>query len=983
MKTKAGLLALLFLTSLAPLGSAFGSGPVSIHVDWTGDNAYIIQGEVDLSNISATHMRGSEELDVGIIYDTTGEDLRIELNTSLVYGDVITIDTGEVSRTVTVGLWGQPMDDHEVTLDSEWVMDQQWENENGTQKYLLIFNGQGWQQRIGNTLESWEMGNGSLDVIAGTSEGNVTLSLLLESIWKNETTVDGLLTGQVFDARGSGTIVVAGQDENGDLVIDGVVSDAWVNRSLSNGIVDERSLLEANGTIGIYASDEDGSFNLTGELAVLYIETWDSNGTRRLSNTEFDATADLIIESNDTRMDISLDTFESRERWDDGVRTDQYTDMVGHGTFGIVGQDENASVYVNGTIHDFHRTDEDGLVTEDALHVDGTITGDAQGSFGVVREIENPSYTQENENGTPYEVIIIHQEDWFNLTGGFGLPNSQFPGGTQHNESWSYDAIQSGWENRTIRRVWSQTGADPSSGDELVPNSPIEIDAEPPEVNEVIGDVTINRESGFAPINSAPGDVFTLDAQDGMKLTVTTGELQTIPMDGHLVDTVAWTGVYANGITGFANGNLIIDGPLSGLNVIVNRTLQVPFGEDDAMVNLTENQSVNRVLSPSIISAHDNTPPSVVSASLREGLVTGEGGMPAHLEVAVADIDFNIKTVVADLSAIGEGIVSLSDKGLQGDSVIGDDIWTAIIQVNGTEIGNVSIPVTVTDAFSATGELNATIEVRNQPPRLTSMEMVPHKINREEIMLINAEVIDLHGVESVEIDMREHGGSLEPLNRLGEIWVGQVEIPDSMSPVEHLLNVRMIDSQGASVIVTRTSLTGQHHLDHEDDVDLVVEILNTPPQIHVGDLREIIVEDEDVEYTLKLRIADQDGLMWAKVKLGSFAPPGSENKWLVMTPTGDGNYTYTFTVRSGIALSTYEILVKARDSYGEESPEVSVPIVIKETDDVLIGIDGPSSKTLTYVALAGMGILAIIGATIYVRRGGDDESSGLGGFGEV
>ena len=983
MKTRAGLLALLFLTSLAPLGSAFGSGPVSIHVDWTGDNAYIIQGEVDLSNISATHMRGSEELDVGIIYDTTGEDLRIELNTSLVYGDVITIDTGEVSRTVTVGLWGQPMDDHEVTLDSEWVMDQQWENENGTQKYLLIFNGQGWQQRIGNTLESWEMGNGSLDVIAGTSEGNVTLSLLLESIWKNETTVDGLLTGQVFDARGSGTIVVAGQDENGDLVIDGVVSDAWVNRSLSNGIVDERSLLEANGTIGIYASDEDGSFNLTGELAVLYIETWDSNGTRMLSNTEFDATADLIIESNDTRMDISLDTFESRERWDDGVRTDQYTNMAGHGSFGIVGQDENASVYVNGTIHDFHRTDEDGLVTEDALHVDGTITGDAQGSFGVVREIENPSYTQENENGTPYEVIIIHQEDWLNLTGGFGLPNSQFPGGTQHNESWSYDAIESGWENRTIRRVWSQTGADPSSGDELVPNSPIEIDAEPPEVNEVIGDVTINRESGFAPINSAPGDVFTLDAQDGMKLTVTTGELQTIPMDGHLVDTVAWTGVYANGITGFANGNLIIDGPLSGLNVIVNRTLQVPFGEDDAMVNLTENQSVNRVLSPSIISAHDNTAPSIVSASLREGLVTGEGGMPAHLEVTVADVDFNIKTVVADLSVIGEGIVSLSDKGLQGDSVIGDDIWTAIIQVNGTEIGNVSIPVIVTDAFSAIGELNATIEVRNQPPRLTSMEIVPHKINREEMMIINAEVIDLHGVESVEIDMREHGGSLEPLNRLGEIWVGQVEIPDSMSPVEHLLEVRMEDSQGASVIVTRTSLTVQHHIDHEDDTDLIIEVLNTPPQIHVGDLREIIVEDEDVEYTLKLRIADQDGLMWAKVKLGSFAPPGSENKWLVMTPTGDGNYTYTFTVRSGIALSTYEILVKARDSYGEESPEVSVPIVIKETDDVLIGIDGPSSKTLTYVALAGMGILAIIGATIYVRRGGDDDSSGLVGFGEV
>ena len=69
--------------------------------------------------------------------------------------------------------------------------------------------------------------------------------------------------------------------------------------------------------------------NLDGELAVLLIETWDSDGIRRLSHTQFEATADLIVENNDTRMDISLNTFESLERWEDGVRVDQLSKMIG------------------------------------------------------------------------------------------------------------------------------------------------------------------------------------------------------------------------------------------------------------------------------------------------------------------------------------------------------------------------------------------------------------------------------------------------------------------------------------------------------------------------------------------------------------------------------------------------------------------------------------------------------------------------------
>ena len=363
----------------------------------------------------------------------------------------------------------------------------------------------------------------------------------LNSVWKNETTVDGVMNSQTFDARGNGTIGVGSDGEEGEIQILGFVSDAWINRITLNGIVDERFRLEANGTISLN-SDEDGEMvNLSGDLAVLLIETWDSDGVRKLSNTQFEATADLVMEDNDTRMDITLNTFESIEKWEDGVRTDHLNKMIGQGTFGFSGEDENASVQINGTIHDFHQEQVNGLVTVDDIHVDGIITGDAQGTFGVVRTIEDTDHIQANETGTLFDVIIVHQEDWFNITGIAALPNSDLGAGAHHNESWSYDAKQSDWENRTIRTVWSQTGPDPSSGDIIHSNSPIQTSPEPPTVEEGIGDISISRETGFAPIDAIPGDVFTLDQQDGMVLTVTAGQEESVEMDGHIVDTVAWT----------------------------------------------------------------------------------------------------------------------------------------------------------------------------------------------------------------------------------------------------------------------------------------------------------------------------------------------------------------------------------------------------------------------------------------------------------
>jgi hypothetical protein len=655
--------------------------------------------------------------------------------------------------------------------------------------------------------------------------------------------------------------------------------------------------------------------------------------------------------------------------------------MVGHGTFGFSGDDENASVQINGTIYDFHQEQEDGIVIVDDLHVDGIITGDAQGNFGVVRTIED-SMVQRNDSDVEFDVIIIHQEEWFNITGIAALPNSDLGSGAHYNESWSYDAIQADWDNRTIRTVWSQTGPDPSSGDELHPNSPIQNEPEAPSVEEGIGDVSINRESGFAPIDTASGDVFALDQQDGMTLTVTAGDEQTIAMDGHMVDTVAWTGVYSMNVTGSANGNLIIDGPLSGLNVQINRSFQIEFGDEGQLVNLTENQSVNRVLSPSIISVHDNSEPIIESITLAQGVISNEGGVPGQIEVTVSDVDFNVDTVIANSEMIeGFEFVEFNDRGLNGDRVIGDDIWTAEVVVSGLEFGELPINVTVTDVFDASDTESSNITVLNQAPRLTSIELVPSIISRGEMMLINAEVIDGHGVSSVSVDMRDYGGNISELNRVGYIWAGQVMIPDGMSPGEHLLKIRMVDDFDASSTVQRTISSGQYHIESTDDEDVLIRILNEPPLIDAGDLRIIDIDDADVEYTLTITVDDYDGLNWVKVKLGNLAPPGKSATWYTMTSNGDGTYSKTFTIKSHIALGTHELLVKAMDTYGSQSSEESIPIKLQQPSNT-ISSSGPSSDMMAYIGLGVLGLIAIAGAAFYVMRGSDGEG-GLGGFGDA
>lgn len=927
----------------------------------------------------------------------------LNFNTSLAWGDSVALTVlitehnavlgleVETSRNFVVGLWNQPMDDHEVLLSTSWALEQGYATEDGNQNFSLAFTGQGWQQRIGETLSSWELGNGTFQTVESTENGTTDLDLVLTQLWKNETVVAGVLTSQVFDARGHGGLRTTVVDGETVTVIDADVSEAFLNRSVINGVVGEHLSLEATGSLNISEeSADDSSLNIDGELAVFFFEYTDVDGVRVLQHTQFEAMADFVLIDEDTRLDVSLDGFTSINRWEEGVRTQHLEELYGQGTFGFLGEDENASVQINGTILDFHNKLENGTTLIDDMHVDGTITGDVQGDFGVVRGIETTGM-QRNATGDEFLVNVIFQESWLNITGISG--GNFFDGagvGATHNQTWDYQAVHSDWDNRTVRLVWRQTGPDASEGEEYPERSPQQRNASVPDTQEGLGNFTVGRENGLMPIPLNKDDRIRLAQQEGVVLNVVAGDTRVDTRDGHNLTVIEWSGTYgSDGETGTATGTMVSVGPLKGLLSSVQRTLAVPFGEDDESVSLAETQTLARVLYPAIVSEDENTAPTVGEVQWRDGLAFGEGGGVAHLEIHVADDEWNIVAVEADLASLGLGLLALNDRGLDGDLVVGDDVFTASVVISGLHAGPGTVRITATDSFGASSSLDATLHVDNLPPRLLDVEAVPSVLERGQSIVINVRAYDGHGVAAVHLDLREYGGDIVELTTEdGSLWAGMVTMPSGMTPGEQSLLVVAEDELGASTqqrYFTPTSAVGDayfgpHHVNSDNTADITVRILNDRPTII---LEQATVSKKPAStHIYTVQATDPDGLQRVQIRLGIYAPIGGPT-WTNMHDDGvnggdevanDGVYTAVLSVREGTPLGTHEIAVRAFDAYGEMNTGDAVVNLV--ADDSTATVSGGIDSQV----LIGLGVILFFGAVVVLvqlwrrnEEGGNDR----------
>ena len=1008
-------LAILLAMSLLPVSVQADESPsVKITTHWVGDGPTETLHAYTLTFSD----NGTYGVEVDMIHERNGTALPsfhnlawdsmngvrtalLTFDTTLAWGDVIdltiTITDHDgtsgldvaTQRTFTVGQWNQPMDDHEVLLSTSWAMNQNYTTASGEQAFDLSFTGQGWQERIGPTLSSWELGNGTFRTLETTQDGATEMDLVLTQLWKNETIIAGLLTSQVFDARGFGNLQTTVIDGDMVTVIDADVSQALLNRSVINGVVGEHLSIEATGLLNVSEDgDEDNSLSIDGELAVFLFEYIDHDGERLLQHTQFEAMADFILVEDGSRLDVSLDGFSSLARWENGVRTQHLEELYGAGTFGFADQDENASLQVNGTILDLHTKLENGTTIIDDLHVDGTLSGDVQGTFGVVRTIEDTGM-QANATGEQFLVNVIFQESWFNITGING--GNFFDGagvGATHNETWDYQAVQSEWDNRTVRLVWRETGPDASEGEEFPERSPIQQNATAPVAEESLGNLTVGRETGLMPIPLMKDDRLRLADQEGITLTVSAGDTRIDVRDGHNLTVIDWTGVYeGEGEAGLASGAMVSAGPLKGLLSTVQRSLSVPFGEDNETVVLEETQSLERVLSPEIVSEDDNTAPSIGEIQWRDGLAIGEGGMLAHLEVRITDDEWNVVDVLADVSSLGLGELELNDRGLNGDAAIGDDIYTASVIITGLQIGPQPVSVSATDSFGAMSSSTGVLDVSNQPPRLIDVEVVPTSLERGQSAVINVKAYDGHGVAGVQLDLRQYGGEVVNMTSEGggQVWAAMVEMPIGMDPGYRSILVVATDELGAStqqrfftpVNDVGSPVFGPHHVAAEVELPVEIHILNDRPVLVSDSVR--LDKNPDAQAIYTVQATDPDGVERVQIRLGVFAPIGGA-EWAMMHDdgvnggdevAGDGTYSVILSVRGGTPLGTHEVSLRAFDVYGEMNTG-SALITLAEPDG-----PGATEGGLSGVVLGGLGLVVFLGAlvvlSLMLRRGGGGD----------
>ena len=994
------LVLLLMLTPLSSLVSAEGTPTVSITTDWnsssalTNEHAYVLTFGDSSSHdydVSIEHIRDSIDLAPSIqttfLDNTPTLTARIVLDTTIAWNDIIAISVtinghdGNAlpsaiteERTFTVGSWNQPMADHEVTTTTSWSLEQNYQTSDGNQSFMLLFEGNGWQQRIGEVLNAYELGNGTLLTSETTGNSTTELALDFESFWKNETVTSGVLTSQVIQAKGSGDILLQLEEDGLVTTINATVVDALLNRSNIDNVVSERLRLEAFGVLLVNGEEDDARFDVDGDISLLLLETTDVDGVRVLQHTQIEATADMLLSDEGSEFNLQLDQFETLERWENGVRVDQLDVIRGDGTFGFTDQEENSSMVVNGTVYNFHTRVEDGITLIDDVHVDGTLSGDVQGTFGVVQTIEQTG-KQLNHTLVEHDVNVIHSETWFNVT---GVGGSNFFGGSgagsYYNDSYIYQATNADWDNRTVRLVWTETGPDPSSGDERPERSPIEQEPTPPEVEEALGNISVGREAGFAPVPMETGDVVRLLAQDGIALTVTAGQEAIEPRDAKNLSVIQWTGVYSDGVSGTASGSIVHQGPLTGLLASTVRSFEIEFGTDGETALLNESQAVDAILSPSIVSADDNTAPQVLDLSLMEGLVFGEGGSPAHLVATIDDPDWNIVSVQVDLSSIGLGTVAMNDRGLDGDQSIGDNVWTTMVSVQGLAVGQLPITVVVVDEWGETDTLTTNMTVENQAPRILSASLEPATVVRGGSTLMTLDVLDYHGVASVVVDLREYGGEETSCLKV-EVWACELVIPQGMTPGERLLKVRLTDALGATILVTKTQTSEHHFQPSSTDMDLAVTVENTPPTLALVPSEALQRGDSDSEQAIEIQVDDADGILLVRADLGVLKPLGQTTRWVTLYDNGqgldreanDGIYTAAASVRTSTPISAHEIFVQASDSFGDATAPTSFVVFVEETDDGLVGTN-EGELPLTLIAIVAGIVPILVGLFVFLRQ---------------
>ena len=922
-----------------------------------------------LVNISIDHERDNQSVGDNLNPEKTiaGGVIDITLSDEPMFRDEIeiSVETLEAScdRNIRVTNWSQPISDHEITTNRTWSNSISSSEDTSTSN--LFFEGRGWQQRNNQTLISNELGHG---VFEFSDSADLDIELNLEKVWLNQTYFEELLVGQEFEMRGNGNLYTI-QD---GLEVSVNVTNAQYNRTLSQESFTEHLIIDGNGIIEIFdESDDDWSSTLNGQISTFYFESFDSDGIRDYQKINLEASATSFIQFGDGNIELELEEFRFNDLWVYGVQDEQLFKYVGNADFNFIVSEEQPYIYANGTVDDLHFESRDGLIIVDTLRVDGTYDGDASGSYGFIRTIED-TIPQRNSSGVYFEVNKIRNENWFNVSSLANFPIDQDLT-AEHNLTYEYTVPQPTWENSTIRYEYIEDNG--SKSNDYPEVSPIQIDPERPQ-SISIGVAPITKETGISPEILFPGDKLVISNNLDLILSVLVMNSREVIVDGHNVVVIDWIGDYGNDSQ--ASGSIINEGLLAGLFYNINRSVVMSI--TDSEINFRETQTLDKIRYPSIITADENTLPSLEILQFREGVLYAEGGM-AHLELTIEDIDNDVTSVSIDMSDFGLGVIQLSDKGISGDSVIHDNIWTSLIYADGLEFGNKTIQVEMVDIWD-TVIVSANVEILNPAPIMSSIIFTPQVVKRGDIVDVSVIADDAHGVASVSLELISAGGESVPLTLIDSRWVGQFLVENGMAPGERLIPVRLTDNFESSRLTTQSlvgSLITDSLLIIENEAPMIISY-NISRDGELSNFVEVPKDGDPISQVLEVKIDDPDGISTVQVKMGRLAPIGQSNDWILMKDdglgvdriSGDNIFSLEILARSSLPNGEIEILIRGTDIYlSSTSPEDQGIIINLEKVDLDSGSENwilENDSLLITIGLIFILVLSAVGILLVLRN---------------
>ena len=649
------------------------------------------------------------------------------------------------------------------------------------------------------------------------------------------------------------------------------------------------------------------------KISSFYFESFDSDGVREYQNINLEADATSFIDFADGNIDLELEEFRYKDLWIHGVQEEHLLKYTGNAEFNALISEEAPYIYANGTVDNLHFEDRNGFILHDTLRVDGTYDGDVSGSFGIIRLIED-KVTQRNDSGVNFEVNKIRNENWLNVSSVFMILDEEI--NAEHNLTYEYTVPQSYWENPTIRYQYIEDNG--STSDEFPEKSPTPVELERPTASSFEAS-PITKETGLVPEILTKGDELVLSGNRDLILSIVVGDTREVNIDGHNVDVIDWIGDYGENTE--ASGSVINEGLLAGLFHQINRSITLPMMENN--VSFYETQSLDKIRSPSIITAEENTPPILNKIQFREGFLYAEGGQ-AHLEVLVQDVDNDILSVTVDLSEFGLGVIELSDRGMFGDSIIHDDIWTSKIIAEGLNFGEKTVDIEISDIWEKV-VFSSSIVILNPAPTMSSITFSPDVVKRGDLVDVSISANDGHGVSSVSVELMSAGGESIQLSLIDSVWVGQFQVPYSIAPGERLVPIRLIDGNESSRLITESIINGEK-------ISSLLIIENEAPKfinysiVKDGEFSDSVIvprSGDPIPQVLEVSMSDPDGLSSVQVKMGRLAPIGESNSWILMKDDGDGVdrvandgvYSLEIFPRSSLPNGEIEIFVRGTDIY--------------------------------------------------------------------